>query len=94
MAQADVPDELLEALAQSKLGKCEPADRVRVAAAITLHQTEAVTIGEAAQLAGMGYVDFWDLLLELGLPVVRYDREALDEDMRTIEALRRERAER
>jgi predicted HTH domain antitoxin len=93
MAQVDVPDELLEALARSKLGQCEPADRVRVAAAVTLHQAEAVTIGEAAHLAGMGYVAFWDLLVELGLPAFKYGLEEYEQDMRAIEARERRRKE-
>ena len=84
----DVPQELLDQLAQSRLGKVDEARRVRVALAIHLFVTEQISIGRAAELAGYALVDFQDLLRELDLPAVVYDREEYERDQQAVDRLR------
>ena len=84
----DVPQELLDQLAQSRLGKVDKARRVRVALAIHLFVTEQISIGRAAELAGYALVDFQDLLRELDLPAVVYDREEYERDQQAVDRLR------
>ena len=84
----DVPQELLDQLAQSGLGKVDESRRVRVALAIHLFTSERVSIGRAAELAGYPLVDFQDLLRELGIPIVVYDREEYERDQKAVDLLR------
>lgn len=86
----EVPQELLDQLETSSLGQVDPAERVRVALAIHLFLTEAVSIGRAAELSGMGYMEFFHLLIDLGLPTVVFGPEEWAEDMKTIEQMERE----
>jgi predicted HTH domain antitoxin len=87
----DLPQELLDQLATSGLAPLDEPRRVRVAVAIHLFLTRAVSIGRAAELAGYGLVEFYHLLRTLDLPTVFYGPEEHAQDMETIEALERER---
>jgi len=87
----DVPQELLDQLAQSRFGKVRVAERVRVALAIQLFLAEEISIGRAAELAGYPLIDFHDLLRELGLPTAFYGPEEYAQDRATMEAMERER---
>lgn len=84
----DVPQELLDHLAQSGLSKVEGPRRVRVALAIVLFASGQVSIGRAAELAGYPLVDFQELLRELDMPVVVYDREEYERDQKAADLLR------
>lgn len=87
----DVPGELLDQLGSSSLGTLEASRRVRVALAIHLFLTQAVSIGRAAELADCGLVEFHHLLRSLNLPTVFYGPEEYAQDMETIEAMEQER---
>jgi len=84
----DVPEELLELLARSGLPGLDHAERVRVALGIELFALERVTLGRAAELAGYRLVDFQELLRELRIPVVIYDREEYERDQPAVDRLR------
>ena len=86
----DVPQELLDQLASSSLRSLDESRRVRVALAIHLFLTRAVSIGRAAELADCGLVEFHHLLRSLDLPTVFYGPEEYAQDLETIEALERE----
>lgn len=84
----DVPQELLDQLAQSALARLDQPHRVRVALAIHLFTTEQVSVGRAAELAGYPLGEFQDLLRELGIPVVIYDQEEYERDQPAVDRLR------
>jgi predicted HTH domain antitoxin len=73
MRTIEVPDELLDLLKESRLAGRSEADQVRSALAIHLFQEGLISIGKAAALAGVPRVEFEWLLVEMGIPAVRYD---------------------
>jgi predicted HTH domain antitoxin len=85
-----VPEELLEQLARSGLGRLEEDRRVRVALAVHLFLTQEVSVGRAAELAGYPLVQFYDVLQALNLPAAIYGPEELVQDLETIEEMRGE----
>lgn len=62
-----------------------PADvseaQARLALAIGLFQEELVSVGKAAEIAGVGYRAFLDVLQARGIPAYIYDEEMLNEDL-------------
>jgi predicted HTH domain antitoxin len=86
-----VPEELLNLLAKSRLANLDRAGQVRAALAIHLFVTGEISIGKAAELSGENRIAFQLLLRELGIPAVRYGTKDYEDDMRTIEKLKRER---
>lgn len=77
----DVPEELLALLQRSRLGSRAGADQVRAALAIHLFLEGLISIGKAAELAGVPRVEFELLLVEMGLPTVRYDLADDEQDL-------------
>lgn len=82
--QVEVPEELLRLLHESRLGAHTPADQVTVALAVHLFLEEVISIGKASELAGIPRPEFAQLLVEMGLPTVRYDEADYEEDVRGI----------
>ncbi len=78
----DIPEELLDLLKRSRLGKRSGADQVRAALAIHLFLEGMVSIGKAAELAGEPRVEFEALLAEMGLPTAQYELSDYEEDLR------------
>jgi predicted HTH domain antitoxin len=85
----EVPHELLNLLKGSRLAGRSENDQVRVALAIHLFQENLISIGKAAELADVPRTEFELLLVEMGIPVVRYDLEDYETDLRGIAAARR-----
>jgi predicted HTH domain antitoxin len=83
----EVPQELIDLLGQSALAGLDEPARVRVALALHLFTSERVTLGRAAELAEYALVDFQDLLRELGIPMVVYDREEYERDQQAVDRL-------
>lgn len=77
----DIPEEVLALLQRSRLGSRASADQVRAALAIHLYLEGLISIGKAAELAGVPRVDFEWLLVEIGLPTVRYDLADYEQDL-------------
>jgi predicted HTH domain antitoxin len=50
--------------------------------AIKLYDEEVLSLGRAAELAGMNRIAFMNLLGEMGIPVVRYSPEELQEELK------------
>jgi predicted HTH domain antitoxin len=86
MRTIEVPDELLDLLQGSRLAGRPEADQVRSALAIHLFQEGIISIGKAAALAEVPRVEFEWLLVEMGIPVVRYDVADYEVDKRGISA--------
>lgn len=80
--QVDVPDELLALLQRSRLASWDAADQVKVALATHLFLEGLISIGKAAELADVPRVEFERLLVEMGLPTVRYELADLEQDLR------------
>jgi len=55
---------------------------LKLAVAIYLFLTKKVSIGKAAEIASMSKWDFIDFLSELGIPVVNYPEEELEDEAR------------
>ena len=91
--RVEVPEELLERLQDSRLGRRSTADQVKVALATHLYLEGLISIGKAAELAGEPRIEFEWLLSEMGLPIAQYDETDYDQDLRSVEeAERRSRA--
>ena len=58
---------------------------VRVALAVKLFDGEVVSIGKAAKLAGMPQSEFIDHLGALKIPVVRYGKDELQQELEAFE---------
>jgi predicted HTH domain antitoxin len=86
----EVPEELLDLLQRSRLGRRSGPDQVRTALAIHLFLEGVISVGKAAELAGESRVDFEWQLVEMGLPTVQYDLADYEQDRRNFaEAARR-----
>lgn len=90
--QVELPEELLSLLSQSRLGTAGTAAQVRAALAIHLFLEGVVSVGRAAELAGIPRFDFEALIVDMGLPTVHYDLADYEADIRGfVEAERRKR---
>lgn len=87
--QIEVPDELLTLLQGSRLGAGDAAGQVQAALAIHLFLEDLVSIGKAAELAGVPRLEFESLLVEIGLPTVRYDLPDYEQDLAGLAEARR-----
>ena len=54
---------------------------VHVALAVHLYETETVSLGKAARIAGYSVSEFIDRLGELKIPVIRYSPEELEREL-------------
>ncbi len=77
-----VPMELLHLLERSRVGTRPADDQVKLVLAIHLFLEGLVSIGKAAELAATPRVEFEWLLVELGIPTVRYDLTDYEQDVR------------
>jgi len=77
----EIPEELLP-------GGRRPMrpEEVRKHLAVGLYAQEEITLGAAAELAGMSYFDFWQYLARFGLGP-SYDVEDLEEDVKALKEL-------
>ncbi len=76
-----IPDDILRA---AQLTEEELLQEV----ALLLFEQERLTLGYASRLAGMYQGEFMELLASRGL-AMHYDVEALEEDVKTLRAMRR-----
>ena len=75
----EVPQDLLASL---KVGTAELGGNIRLLAAITYFQDKKLSLGKAAQLAGMNRLAFMDLLAEKGIVIFDYDESMLASELR------------
>ncbi len=76
-----IPDDILQA---SRLSERE----LRTEIAVMLFEKEKLTLGQASQLADMGYLEFRHLLASRQIPL-HYDVEDFEQDLRTLDELGR-----
>lgn len=55
--------------------------RARLLLAVALLQEDELTVGRAADVAGLSYRAFADALVERGIPLTTYTEEMLGEDI-------------
>jgi predicted HTH domain antitoxin len=55
--------------------------RARLILAVGLFQEDEVSVGKAAEIAGLSYRAFLDALRERGIPAFTYTDEMLEEDL-------------
>ncbi|MGA1411564.1 MAG: UPF0175 family protein [Prochlorotrichaceae cyanobacterium] len=72
-------------LAALKMGAADLAQNIRNLAAIGFYQDKRLSLGKAAQLAGMNRLLFMDLLATKGIVVFDYDQSELATDLEGID---------
>lgn len=77
----DIPEDVLDFLKGSRLGRKSVPQQVQTALAIHLFLEGLVSIGKAAELAGEPRVEFEWELVEMGIPTVRYDQADYEQDL-------------
>jgi predicted HTH domain antitoxin len=80
----EISQDLLAAL---KMGAADLAQNIRNLAAIGFYQDKRLSLGKAAQLAGMNRLLFMDLLATKGIVIFDYDQSELATDLEGIEKL-------
>lgn len=78
----EISQDLLAAL---KMGAADLAQNIRNLAAIGFYQDKRLSLGKAAQLAGMNRLLFMDLLATKGIVVFDYDQSELATDLEGID---------
>lgn len=62
---------------------------VRIDLAIKLFDENVLSTGQAARLAGLPLAEFLKICSEQGVPVVRYEPEEIEEELKVVDELRR-----
>ena len=57
---------------------------VKKSSAILFYLEEKMTLGQAAELAGMGHYDFMIYLGKLGIPVINYPANEVGEELKAL----------
>ena len=65
---------------------------LRLGLAILLHARGDISIGKAAEISGLRYRDYWDRLVALDLPVIRYTEEMWEQDLRYLNRKKEDKA--
>lgn len=81
----EVSQDILAAL---KVDSSELAQRMRLLAAIAYFQEKKLSLGKAAELAGINRLDFMDVLSQRGLVIFDYDESVLTSELSGITQLR------
>jgi predicted HTH domain antitoxin len=80
----EVPQDLLASL---KVGSVELGMNIRLRAAIDYFQEKKLSLGKAAELAGMNRLAFMDVLAEKGIVIFDYDESMLTSELSGIAQL-------
>lgn len=81
----EVPQDLLAAL---KLGVQDLARGMRLLAAIAFFQEKRLSLGKAAELAGVNRLEFMETLARRGVVVFDYDESELATELKGLAVLR------
>jgi predicted HTH domain antitoxin len=74
-------------LASLKVGPAELGRNIRLLAAIDYFQEKKLSLGKAAQLAGMNRLAFMDVLAEKGIVIFDYDESMLASELNGVAQL-------
>jgi predicted HTH domain antitoxin len=70
--------------------KCSKSFRIAILAAITYFQGKQLSLGKAAELAGINRLEFMDILSQKGITLFDYDKTELETELMGISQLRGE----
>ena len=76
-----------DVLAALKMGANDLGEQLRLLAAIAFFQNKQLSLGKAAELAGLNRLVFIDLLAQKGIVAFDYDESALQTDLAGIAEL-------
>jgi len=76
-----IPDEILE-------GSGLTVEDIRLDVAISLYQREKVSLGKAAEIAGMNRWEFQKELAERKIPTINYSVEDLERELKALSSLK------
>jgi predicted HTH domain antitoxin len=65
-------------LAALKIGSTELLQKMRLLAAIAYFQEKKLSLGKAAELAGINRLEFMDILAQKGIVIFDYDESEVD----------------
>ncbi|MCB1056671.1 MAG: UPF0175 family protein [Acidobacteria bacterium] len=74
-------------LASLKLSSEDLGQNIRLLAAVSFFRDKKLSLGKAAQLAGLNRLEFMDVLSRQGIVVFDYDESVLLSDLEGIEEL-------
>ncbi|EDX72271.1 conserved hypothetical protein [Coleofasciculus chthonoplastes PCC 7420] len=74
-------------LAALKVGSLELTQNLRLLAAITYFQEKKLSLGKAAELAGINRLEFMDVLAAKGIIIFDYDESVLKREIQGISQL-------
>jgi predicted HTH domain antitoxin len=77
----EIPQDLLAAL---KIGVGDLGRNIRLLAAIAYFQEKKLSLGKAAQLAGLNRLEFMDVLSDRGITIFDYDESVLTSELNGI----------
>lgn len=80
----EIPQDLLASL---KMGSADLGQSIRLLAAITYFQEKKLSLGKAAQLAGVNRLAFMDVLSQRGIVIFDYDESMLASELKGIAQL-------
>ncbi len=80
----EVSQDILAAL---KMGANDLGQQFRLLAAVSFFQNKQLSLGKAAELAGLNRLAFMDFLAQKGIVVFDYDESALNTDLAGLAAL-------
>ena len=81
------PDDVYQSLKEDGLDREGLNREAQEGLALRLYAGGRLSLGKAAEVAGLSLIQFMDLLRALGLPVVKYGQAEYAQDLWTIEAL-------
>ncbi|MDZ7407551.1 MAG: UPF0175 family protein [candidate division KSB1 bacterium] len=82
-----LPQPIYLALQSAGLNRDKPSERSTRNLAVQLYSDGQLSLGKAAEMAGMSLLGFWSLLVERGLPVFDYTEEDYESDLATVQRL-------
>ena len=83
----NLPEELYLSLSASGLTKEKIADESRKLLALKYFKDKILSLGRAAELAGLVKWDFIEYLGENKVPVVNYDKDEITREFKTVNEL-------
>jgi len=83
----ELPEELYLSLSASGLTRERIAEESRKLLALKYFRDRVLSLGKAAQLAGLSKWDFIEFLSENDIPMLDYDQEDLEREFRTSQEL-------
>lgn len=63
-------------------------EETQIAIAVRLFKDHRLSLGKAAELAGVSLISFMDILRQFKVPIVEYGEDELAQDLKTIESLK------